>query len=951
MSALKAYNGGYRYDPLLYLQTRSHRQLRQMLKDIGIDPRGATALEDALALHDYAGSYFLPRAIPAIAVDDTGSNLAIGNFDATVSGAWCNAMDMRWTCIGPRNTSNQTSCPVLFSCAVVRLRLTSHRSHAETSSVWANMRARVNNDGDKKGAASKTQKISAKLLWRQTIAPTARETQLQQKLDMDYDYRVSALSFLSTKVLIVGTYHGRVKILRHDGREILRSDLALRHDNPIQSVATDGQTAVVASDNKVRLYDLSPRQPSVEVAAYLCEEGFTAELVAAYPNVVNCRDTVHKRSLVHIFAAIGNAEILGALLEPRPVAVAFLKDKHNETALDVAMGHRNSDCVELLVDDIIRRQDVLDSESRECIACSLPQLAVLYPNFFRHLLQNMRLLRIEPDSVVSDNIVNGRGRGSSMFDGNRPSITHFSSFRRQGAHAPPPRRSRQLTRALSWATGGLRRHDRAQHQHREAVQTSVNTEGNLMKTKLAVKCLPLVQGDASPRVEERSWLGLPEYENARQVAEANFQLDQCVPQTAVTPLPYMCHPLLFKTIQADHQLQDCLHSPSIVPVVQFKWNKYAAELFRQELYNYIVFLVMTTLMTLMLTQEATETVELGFIADTWHTLLVAVALGVVQMLTFRSMWMQLKTACTERSAFFRNVWTWLVLSQILLVELTVVMYLMRLPHVRMMAAILSVVTWTRLLFYLRAHKETGALVRMILEIAKDMRYFLLILVLMIFGFANAVFVLLHNSYDETGNDITPASHSTIFRSAVQMYAGIMGASEFDVYDKSPNAWLLWCLYVLFTLMVFIIMLNLLIALMGDSHERVNNQRAQARQTELAGIVVNIETEMRVQPHNVHVFFPKWVHVLQPTRKLNTASLAEWTSRTRMVTQAVANASAEIRQEIGEQLSTTADGHSRQLARSSKELMRQIRFMMGDDSDSSVDLSESDDEEYQHDTMQ
>ena len=59
-----------------------------------------------------------------------------------------------------------------------------------------------------------------------------------------------------------------------------------------------------------------------------------------------------------------------------------------------------------------------------------------------------------------------------------------------------------------------------------------------------------------------------------------------------------------------------------------------------------------------------------------------------------------------------------------------------------------------------------------------------------------------------------------------------------------------CRYILFTLMVLIIMLNLLIALMADSHERVNNQRAQARQVELAGIVVNIETEMRIEPHDV-----------------------------------------------------------------------------------------------------
>ena len=60
------------------------------------------------------------------------------------------------------------------------------------------------------------------------------------------------------------------------------------------------------------------------------------------------------------------------------------------------------------------------------------------------------------------------------------------------------------------------------------------------------------------------------------------------------------------------------------------------------------------------------------------------------------------------------------------------------------------------------------------------RYFLLILVLMIIGFANATFVLLHNSYDADGHDITPRSHSNLLRSIVQVYSGVMGASESTV---------------------------------------------------------------------------------------------------------------------------------------------------------------------------
>lgn len=222
-------------------------------------------------------------------------------------------------------------------------------------------------------------------------------------------------------------------------------------------------------------------------------------------------------------------------------------------------------------------------------------------------------------------------------------------------------------------------------------------------------------------------------------------------------------------------------------------KRYAAKLFRRELYNYLAFLVLTTFATIMLTQEVTPTIPLEHVMDSWNTLCVALAMLLVQILTFRTITKQVQSACTERSAFFKDVWNWLVMSQILLVEATIVLYILRHAGVRSTASILSVVTWSRLLFYMRAHKETGALVRMILEIAKDMKYFLLILVLMILGFANATFVLLHNSRDAEGRDITPVSHSSLLRSIVQLYSGVMGASENDVYDASPDAWLLWFL--------------------------------------------------------------------------------------------------------------------------------------------------------------
>ena len=150
------------------------------------------------------------------------------------------------------------------------------------------------------------------------------------------------------------------------------------------------------------------------------------------------------------------------------------------------------------------------------------------------------------------------------------------------------------------------------------------------------------------------------------------------------------------------------------------------------------------------------------------------------------------------------------------------------------------------------------------------------------------------------------SHATVARSFAQMWGGVMGASEFDVYDNSHYQALVWVLYGLFTFIVIIVMLNLLIALMGDSYERVNNQKEQARQLELAGIVVDTETQMRLSSRDRRTgapnpewqrFFPKWIHTLYDPSPNKSGTTNVWTSRTRMITNAVADSAVAIREHL------------------------------------------------------
>lgn len=62
-------------------------------------------------------------------------------------------------------------------------------------------------------------------------------------------------------------------------------------------------------------------------------------------------------------------------------------------------------------------------------------------------------------------------------------------------------------------------------------------------------------------------------------------------------------------------------------------------------------------------------------------------------------------------------------------------------YLRPAASTSLILVWVKLFYYLRAYKSTSQLIRMIIEIVKDIRYFLLVLLIGIFGFAGGFYIL------------------------------------------------------------------------------------------------------------------------------------------------------------------------------------------------------------------
>lgn len=140
------------------------------------------------------------------------------------------------------------------------------------------------------------------------------------------------------------------------------------------------------------------------------------------------------------------------------------------------------------------------------------------------------------------------------------------------------------------------------------------------------------------------------------------------------------------------------------------------------------------------------------------------------------------------------------------------------------ASIACLIMWGKMFYFLRIFFATAHLVRMIIEIIYDMRYFILIFFISVFAFANAFYILGRNMSDNLAG-------STFLLGFIYSYR--MGLGDWDTGDfDGRDQWLLYTLWFLNSFIILIVLLNLVIAIMGDSFDRIQERSEQSLLQEL-----------------------------------------------------------------------------------------------------------------------
>eukprot|EP00747_Dinoflagellata_sp_TGD_P157754 gnl/TRDRNA2_/TRDRNA2_177765_c3_seq21.p1 gnl/TRDRNA2_/TRDRNA2_177765_c3~~gnl/TRDRNA2_/TRDRNA2_177765_c3_seq21.p1 ORF type:complete len:357 (+),score=54.87 gnl/TRDRNA2_/TRDRNA2_177765_c3_seq21:127-1071(+) len=174
------------------------------------------------------------------------------------------------------------------------------------------------------------------------------------------------------------------------------------------------------------------------------------------------------------------------------------------------------------------------------------------------------------------------------------------------------------------------------------------------------------------------------------------------------------------------------------------------------------------------------------------------------------------------------------------------------------AAIGTLFAWTSTLYYLRGFRGTGALVSMILAIMKDMKYFMLITCIMTCAYIQVYFIL-----------ATPIVEEGETSELVWVLYNAAWLGNVNVRDYAVSL-LERFMYAAMTLFMLVVLLNLLIAIMGDTFGRVQESAVVEFYFNFAELIYELETLMTPAEQADETRFPAYMIYSQPQKASITA---------------------------------------------------------------------------------
>ncbi|KAM4044071.1 transient receptor potential cation channel subfamily V member 1-like isoform 1-T5 [Anomaloglossus baeobatrachus] len=158
-----------------------------------------------------------------------------------------------------------------------------------------------------------------------------------------------------------------------------------------------------------------------------------------------------------------------------------------------------------------------------------------------------------------------------------------------------------------------------------------------------------------------------------------------------------------------------------------------------------------------------------------------------------------------------------------------------------------VIGWVNMLYYTRGFQQTGIYSVMIQKtILRDMLRFLLVYIVFLFGFAAALVTLIGEAPQEAANGTESGekeeanSYSSLYISCLELFKFTIGMGDLQFNENLKFKHFFMFLLILYVVLTYVLLLNMLIALMSETVNRVSSESKSIWKLQRAATILDIE---------------------------------------------------------------------------------------------------------------
>lgn len=305
---------------------------------------------------------------------------------------------------------------------------------------------------------------------------------------------------------------------------------------------------------------------------------------------------------------------------------------------------------------------------------------------------------------------------------------------------------------------------------------------------------------------------------------------------------------------------------NIKMLIDYKWNTYAKRIMMtQSLTIYLLLLILFSIYCVMLSSTEME------INNNMNFVVMTVILSICTGLSFYKLCEEvieitrIFEVCQkkEKSMFgivieALRTWSytkWNILECIVYNSITFIIPVLHCVHyytggkeiiLQSVTTITICFLWWNMFYYLLPYRITGPLIIMIYEIMKDISVFILLVFLITFGFSMGFKLLFSMTSSNELNKNELYEFDTLTKSFLTTFGFMLGGFDLDTIYSSKATYLAIILFVGYMLLMMIMMINLLIAIMSDSYDRIKSKEELSFYIARFQIINDIESKLSNQ---------------------------------------------------------------------------------------------------------